>query len=280
VDLKACKPLVVPIKGKTKEVKASELMPEMADLNVPITLDMVMEIETWVHIWMLNLFSIMLEWVKLAMRHPLWMLWRLLLAFPWNNRYRFMKRLVWKGRGCKIHPTAVVEGCILGDNVTIGANCSIQFSIFGDASKVQDVTVMLGSVLGERAFVTKRGVCNFCLMYPDAQASTIQACFLGRRAFAAGLARVVDMKMTGSIGIVHKGKLVDTGLSFLGGCLGHKASIIGRVILGHGRVVPNGVTIVPHPEIFINRIPEDLPTDRVIVFKDGKLIPFGEGQPR
>jgi len=228
--------------------------------------------QTWVQVWQLNLYQILISWAEAVRRNPLRILWRLLLAFPWHNRFRFLDKMNLIGRGCKIHPSAVLEGCIIGRGVEIGANCTIRFSILGDGARVQENTVMLASILGSKSRITKRGICNFCLLYPGAEASLIQATFLGRRSLAAGLSRTADLKMGGPIMIEHKGELVSTRSSFLGGCLGHGAVMVGHVLLAPGRTVPNDYVILPDPKMYLSRIPKDLPKKTVLVVKDGGVV--------
>ena len=268
----SCEPLAVKPWLWTKTLKLSDEYETMPDLHVPITLDVIIEVGCWVHVWMANLFSLPLRWVEIVKGRPLRSVLRLLAARPltaWDLR----KAATHRGRGARIHPSAVVEGSILGDNVSIGANSTVTASYLGDGVRVQENSILLGSVVMKEGFVTKRGVCNFSVLYPGAQASTVQASFLGRKARAMGLARITDMKVRGTIPIVHRGELSDTGLNFLGGCLGHRSSLVGRVILAHGRALPNDLVIAQDPAGVITEIPQDLPTGRIYIFKDGELVP-------
>ncbi len=272
--LASCPPLPLKIRGKTINMPLSEQLEGMQDVNMAITPDVMVEVESWVHIWQLNLYQILIGWVEAVRRNPLRILWRLLLAFPWTNRFRILDKFNLIGRRCRIHPSAVLEGCLIGRGVEIGANCTIRFSILGDGARVQENTVMLASILGAKSRITKRGICNFCLLYPGAEASLIQATFLGRRSLAAGLSRVADLKMGGPIMVEHKGKLVSTRSSFLGGCVGHGAVMVGHVLLAPGRVVPNDYVILPDPKLYLSNIPKDLPKKKVLVVKDGGVVPL------
>jgi hypothetical protein len=61
-----------------------------------------------------------------------------------------------------------------------------------------------------------------------------------------------------------RGKLVDSHMPFLGPVIGHRAKVAGGLILGPGRVVPNGVILYPNENTVINRIPDKLQEGQVI----------------
>ena len=47
-----------------------------------------------------------------------------LFSFSKDPR-KLIRKICSEGKGCTIHPSAVVEGCLLGDYVTIGANAVV-----------------------------------------------------------------------------------------------------------------------------------------------------------
>ena len=85
---------------------------------------------------------------------------------------------------------------------------------------------------------------------------------------------MADLKVGGPIMVEHEGELVSTGSSFLGGCLGHGAVMLGHVLLAPGRAVPNDYVILPDPKMYLSKIPKDLPKKTILVVKEGEAIRF------
>lgn len=255
----------------------------MSDVRVPVSDVVAFEITSWVHVWMANLNAIWITLTGLA-RSPRRWPWMALRAaqgavtagdvrtFP--VVVKMLQKLSMRGRGCRIHPTAVVEASVLGRNVEIGPLAIVRGSIVGDGVRIFEQSVVDGSVLGSEVLVNPQALVKLTLAYPQAVFSWTQACVIGRRAFVSTLARPLDMKLEGTVRVRHRGRLVDTGLPFLGCCIGHASHISADTQLPPGRVVPNGYRIISDPSRQLTEIPDGLPTGHLLLERNGRLEPL------
>ncbi|RME28228.1 MAG: hypothetical protein D6798_02855, partial [Deltaproteobacteria bacterium] len=73
-------------------------------------------------------------------------------------------RLVRRGRGCRIHPSAVVEGCWLGDGVEIGAQAVVRGAVLADGAIVEDQGLAEFVVLGPGARIQRQGLAKLSVV--------------------------------------------------------------------------------------------------------------------
>jgi NDP-sugar pyrophosphorylase family protein len=178
------------------------------------------------------------------------------------------------GKGCHIHPTAVIEGATLGDGVRVGANAVIRFSRVGDGGFIMDGANVSFSTLGDHCVVGTHCVVGFCLLHDGASAAQnlMQMCVLGRKAITTGLSGSVDMNLgEGSVAVLDQGKVVSSEQRFLGGAIGHDAVIGSGVWIAHGREIPNGYIVVRAPEAILYKVPTDLPAGEALAVVNGTL---------
>lgn len=259
-------PLRLPILGDSSATRSV----------VPITSTVACHIEHWVHVLWLNQLAFGIRFMELARAHKLWAVGRLFAAFPWTSPHRFLRALVHKGRGVRIHPTAYVEGSILGDGVVIGARASVRNSIIGAGTEVGDHATVLSSVVGKDAFVTPRTFVVWCATYDDAVLSNykVQVSLIGRGASLSTWAGLIDAKLQGAVDVKHDGVLRSTEKSFLGSCVGHGAYIGAKVLLLPGREVPNGAFIAMRPDELVHEVPPGMPPGVPHVRDGGTLVPL------
>jgi carbonic anhydrase/acetyltransferase-like protein (isoleucine patch superfamily) len=212
----------------------------------------------WVHIWLLNLLALGDELLRAFTGSKLTMVLRALSAFS-LNKHKIASRFVIKGKGCDIHPTATVQGCILGDKVSIGPYSLVQGCILGNNVKIIEHSIIFASVLGDDVSTCPRGHSKLCVVYPKTSLGRMQACLIGRNVFMASLAYFFDIKFKGTIKLRHEGRIVDTGMNFLGGCVGHDAVVGPDVWIASGREIPNGAMVVKNPREVIFKTQPDLP---------------------
>lgn len=212
------------------------------------------QIDHWMHILRVNWLAMsatiareQLRFQKLNVFIKVWRVLGLLLKARSLNPYRLAGALSRSGKGCKIHPTAVVEASVLGDGVEIGPFAVVRGSVLGDRVRVEEHGVVNMSVLGEGARVGRKGTANLCVLYPGAMLAMgtgYQASLLGRDAFMAWSVAIFDLSFRGHVKVWHRGERVSSGTYFLGACLGHRARLGAQVALGYGAEVPNDSFIV------------------------------------
>ncbi len=256
-------------------------MPTLGDSRetsslVPITSTVAAHVEHWVHILWLNQMAFGIRWMEIARREKLWMAWRALCAFPWTPFSRFFRSLVKKGKGVRIHPTALVEASILGDGVVIGARASVRNSVLGAGVEVGDHATVLSSTLGDRTFVTPRTFVVWAAAYADAVLTNykLQVSLIGRGASLSTWAGLIDAKLQGEVAVKHDGALVSTERSFIGSCIGHGAFVGAKVLIMPGREIPNGTVIAMRPDELIVEVPRELPAGVPLVRDGGTLVPL------
>lgn len=285
--LEAAEPLLVDSGRRRLTLPFSSRLPPMRDVNVPVTDRVAFELTSWVHLWMANLTFIAVSFMGRvrSARGLAWLAWRVGLGTigalslrPFSIALSILARCVVRGRGCRIHPSAVVEASILGRGVDIGPQCVVRGSILGDRVRVLEQSVVDGSVLGDDVLVNPQGLVKLTVAYPRAVFSWIQAGVVGEGAFLSTLCRPLDMKVQGEVRVRHRGRLIGTGLSFLGCCIGHHSFVSADSVIAPGRLIPNDHRIVSDDSRHIRDVPEGLPVDDLLVDRDGIVQPLRPSQ--
>lgn len=286
VPLSAAPPLAVDAKEKIHELKhVPQVFGKETKLTLPVTPRIAIRLQHWAHILRANQLAIMSGVAELGERplvvNVLAVLWLLARTFPLPSMKRIARKAGKQGRKCSIHPTAIVEGCIIGDRVKIGAYAIVRGSIIGDDAIIEDFGLVQLSVLGAGAAVTNKGISNMNVLYPGALLGHLgcQMSLLGRDAFVATDSRIFDLKFDGNVQVEHRGRNVDCGARFLGACVGHRASVGGGVFVNHGVAIPNDAVLVKSPWDVFRKIPADL-AGKPLMVERGKAVPIGKGARR
>lgn len=190
------------------------------------------------------------------------------------TRARIARGLGHEGKRCKIHPTAIVEACELGDDVEIGPFAIVRGSVLGDRVKVDPYVTLGLSVVGEGARVGRAAMINLSVVYPGAFVSEgggWQMCVVGRDAFCAKTATVLDLSFGNTIRSPMDGVKADTEVYFLGAAIGHRARIGAGVRICYGASVPNDVLLVAPADTLFRTFPEGL--TGALTVRDGVAVP-------
>lgn len=184
---------------------------------------------------------------------------------------RVAAKLGRRGRGCRIHPAAVVEGCWLGDAVEIGAGAVVRGSVLSDGAIVEDQALVEYAVLDKGARVQRQAMCKFSVLGRGAaMAGTMQLGVVGADAAVKFGAVLMDMTLDEGVRVPVGDSLVLAPLGLAGVCVGEGALVGSGVRIAPGRAIPAGVTVLPAPESILRRIPED--TGGTCVVRDGALV--------
>lgn len=240
-------------------------------LEIGIPRHPVMELNHWVHILWINQQAGSIElrntppW-RLAMRG----LWGAMRAFS-LNKWKILGKLNRIGKNCDIHPTAVVEGSTLGDNVSIGAFSRVLLSRVDDGATIMSGCQVDLSVMGKGSVVSENCVLRFSVLYPEAVVSQylMQQCVLGRRAVTTGGSFSIDLNFDQDIRVPLDGQLWSTGSRFVGSAFGHRCRVGTGFWMASGRMVPNDAFLIRDPDQVLNRIPEELPPGPTAVIGKG-----------
>jgi hypothetical protein len=236
-----------------------------------------MTIHHWVHILWANQVYGSIE----VRNTPSWkfvcrLLWAAFRAMS-INRWKVLGKLNRIGRGCDIHPTALIEGSTLADGVSVGPYARVMLSNLGEGVDVMAGAQVELSTVGAGAVVSEQTVLRFSVLYPEAVASQnlMQQCVLGRRAVTTAGAFSMDLNFDQSIRVPLDGKLYDTGQQFLGSAFGHGCRVGTGFWLASGRMIPNDYFVIRSPEQVLSRIPENLAEQNPLAIHGQTLVPLG-----
>ena len=253
------------------------------EMRVPFAAHRAWHIQHWNHINSVNILSLAGQWKERweyqkfgLILSSIWAIIRTLSINP----YKVASKLTKVGKKCNIHPTAVVEASILGNNVSIGALAVVKGSILADGVRVQDCAHVEGSSIGKNVLVGKNCVVYGCVLYPESIATQrlMQGCILGYQAATTGGGYLMDLNYEQEIKVKHKGKYESIGSHYCGVCLGHRVRLGTGIWINHGREIPNDCSIIRDPTDVLSKLPEDLIPGEYYYIKEGRLEPVkGKG---
>jgi carbonic anhydrase/acetyltransferase-like protein (isoleucine patch superfamily) len=149
------------------------------------------------------------------------------------------------GKNVSVHPTAVVEGCVLRDNVTIGPLAVVRGCLVGDNVRIEAFALVIGCVLDEGAVVQRKGFAQYSVLGSKAAVGgVIQLGILGEEAQLKHGAVLMDQAMNGPVRILVQGQLTEVPFGMLGCCVGERALIGCGVRVAPGRVVPADAVVL------------------------------------
>ena len=218
------------------------------------------------------------HWVQLLWANLLGMgphLWRTVVGGNWATRAARItlaavggmslepavvgRRLVRRGRRCRIHPSAVVEGCWLGDGVEVGANAVVRGCVLADGAVVEELAIVEMSVLSAGARVQRQALFKFSLAAAGASAAgAMQLGVLGRDAAAKYGAVFMDMTMGQGVQVSVAGVLWPAPLGLAGVCVGDRTLVGTGVQVAPGRALPADLVVVGGGGDTVLRIPPGL----------------------
>lgn len=259
-------PVVVPPLGFAVQVP----LPRSGNTELFLTVRTAQTIRHWVHLLQANLAALLPTLFEKLLLRPHHLLWSWLRWPLRGGRWAAI------GRGCKIHPTARLEGCIIGNNVRIGACSILRGCIIGDDVTIEDHVSVRSSVVGNRAHLANWCLLNFSVVGARSSVGHIgaQASVIGEESFLSTFATLEDFSFGGNVKVRDGQRLADSGSPFLGCALGDRVSLAAHVTLSPGRAIPNDVQLLPDPQQIVQRLPTDFGAGRYVVSEGGlKRLP-------
>ena len=152
------------------------------------------------------------------------------------------------GRNTRIHPTAILEGCVVGDRVEIGPYSYLRASVIGDDAVLREKSSVKTSYIGPSAFVMGSDIVN---SYVGAETSIfcpmLYNVVFGERGFLSGGSGFADFIVGAeSIPAMIDGKQVQSGLAFLASAVGDDCFIGANLLFAPGRTIPDGTRLLDH----------------------------------
>lgn len=162
--------------------------------------------------------------------------------------------LVKIGKNCVIDPHAVLHGpTTIGDNVTIGAGAVIENCIIGNNVNVsQDVQLML-SVVGDGTFLPFRAALFMTTIMDNsmiAQNTCLQMCVVGRNTFIGAGSTFTDYNLIPAPikALDGREELKASNRPVLGGAVGHNCRIGAGMIVYPARTIESDVVLAASKE--------------------------------
>jgi ADP-glucose pyrophosphorylase len=245
-----CQAVTIDADGGFESIPVPEEIYGVAEYQIPVTDKLIVQIDHWAALWAANIAAILYQGALLKKKPPLKLLWLAAKALS-SNKWMVLSKANQVGRGCDIHPTAYIEGSIIGENVRVGAGTVIREAIIGSGTYIGNNNSIEVSVIGERCVVWSGSAIQFSVVNPGSNIGCrfLSASLVGRGSLLADGVTLTDVRLDGqNITVLKDGLAVDTENRVLGCCVGHRAYLGSGVVLAPGRIVPNGMRIASGEE--------------------------------
>lgn len=253
-------PLVIDL--QTREVGyyhvPSYMAGERGDLVFQVPMRAMMAIDCWAHIFIADvvfgLFKRANRFEERLNNDLAYKLQILSTAVYEGRQILECSELVKIGKNCIIDPRAVIHGpTTIGDNVTIGAGAVIENCIIGNNVNVsQDVQLML-SVVSDGTFLPFRAALFMSTIMDNsmvAQNTCLQMCVVGRNTFIGAGSTFTDYNLIPAPikALDGRDELKASNRPVLGGCVGHNCRIGSGMIIYPARTIESDVVIAASKE--------------------------------
>lgn len=211
---------------------------------IPITEKFVIQIDHWANLWAANIITALAEVARLQKSSKMKLLLFALKARS-LNKWRILSGTNKIGRNCDIHPTAYLEGSVLGDGVRVGARAVVKESMIGSGAFVGNSVTIEESVVGGKSTIL-HGHILYSVLYPGvfSVAQMISASLIGSDSFVGSGATLTDFRLDGKdVTVLKNGSVIDSGSRFLGCCLGNNVYLGSGCVVAPGRTIPSGLRI-------------------------------------
>jgi carbonic anhydrase/acetyltransferase-like protein (isoleucine patch superfamily) len=234
----------------------------VGDLIYQVPTKAFLAVESWVHIVMANVvFGVFSEAARMdrkveeSLAMQLKLLWRALLE---QKQLLSTSVLVQIGQNCSIDPSAIIRGpTIIGDNVDIGPGAVIDICVIGNNVTISDGCQLMLSVVGDRCFLPIRASIYETELMEDtmvAQNACLQLSCVGRDSFVGAGTTFTDFNVIPKpLRALHFDRLEPTGMTVLGGCVGHHCRVGSGMVVYPARAIESDTVVVATPERHVIR---------------------------
>ncbi|HSL28737.1 MAG TPA: DapH/DapD/GlmU-related protein [Anaerolineales bacterium] len=231
---------------------------QSGDLTFQVPLRSLIAIDSWVHIFVADiifgLFSRGVRFEKRLNEDLGFKLGILAKALYEGRQILECSELVTVGRNCVIDPRAVIHGpTTIGDNVTINAGAVIENCIIGNNVNIsQDVQLML-SVVGDGTFLPFKAALFMTTVMENsmiAQNTCLQMCVIGRNTFIGAGSTFTDYNLIPAPirALDGQGKLTDSHRPVIGSAVGHNCRLGSGMIVYPARTIESDVVLAASRE--------------------------------
>lgn len=245
-------------------LRAARAFEPSGKFSIPISPVFMMPIRHWAALVAANLLGmpgLLLDQLRCRPLSTALLPWRALWRAGSLRPGRLAGKLYLAQRGCQVHPTAHVEGAVLGQRVRIGPNAVVRGCVLGPRSEIGPGAVVEGCTLGSEVTVNGNVVLRCSVVGDRASVGCFfnQFSLIGADAVLCPDSGILDFRLRGEVQVHFQGRSVPSGSRLLGGCLGDGAFLGPGVKLLAGQEVPPGTILVPSPRHLVRRPRDSLP---------------------
>ena len=231
---------------------------QSGDLIFQVPMRSMLAIDSWVHIFIADIvFGLFGRGLRFEthLNNDLGFKLKILAKALYEGRQVLeCSELVKVGKNCVIDPSAIIHGpTSIGDNVTINAGAIIENCIIGNNVNVsQDVQLML-SVVGDGAFLPFRTAMFMTTIMENsmiAQNTCLQMCVVGRNTFIGAGSTFTDYNLIPAPILARDGhnELNLSNRPVMGGCVGHNCRLGSGMIVFPARTIESDVVLFASKE--------------------------------
>jgi acetyltransferase-like isoleucine patch superfamily enzyme len=231
---------------------------ERGDLVFQVPLRSLLAIDSWVHIFVADvIFGLFGRGARFEKRlkEDLGFKLGILMTSLYEGRQILENSdVVRVGKNCVIDPTAIIHGpTTIGDNVSVNAGAVIENCIIGNNVNIsQDVQLML-SVVGDGTFMPFRAALFMTTIMDNsmvAQNTCLQMCVVGRNTFVGAGTTFTDYNLipTPIRALDGHDHLKTSNRPVLGGCVGHNCRLGAGMIVYPARTIESDVVLLATKE--------------------------------
>jgi len=225
---------------------------EKGEIVYHVPLRACLSIEHWFHVFLANTpFGIFADGARMEARvqSPIARLGLLLRGMWERKQVLSTSGVVHVGRNTSINPTAQIQGpTYIGDNCYIGPGVVIQNSIIGNNVNIMQGAQVMLSVISDNCYLPFRAAVMMSTLMERcivAQNACLQICVIGRGTFIGAGTTFTDFDLVPrTIHTMRNGQLESTGLSVVGGCVGHNCRIGAGLVFMPARVVESDTILL------------------------------------
>jgi carbonic anhydrase/acetyltransferase-like protein (isoleucine patch superfamily) len=224
------------------------------DLIYQLPRKALVSIESWVHLFIVDIiFGVfahgkdMEDKVDEDWRYRLKILFKSVLE---QRQVLDSSELVTVGKNVSIDPTAIIHGpTSIGNNVTIGPGAVIDNCIIGNNVNVSQGCQLMLSVVSDGCFLPFRAALFMTTLMENtmvAQNTCLQLCVVGRDTFIGAGTTFTDFKvLPGRLQVsVGPDRLKESAMLVLGGCVGHHCRLSSGLVFYPARTVESDVVLL------------------------------------
>jgi acetyltransferase-like isoleucine patch superfamily enzyme len=217
--------------------------------GLPVSDRLMLPVRHWLQLLWANLLGLgPALWGALVGRSAPLILWRTLRALV-RARSLSAPRLAGGftrlDRGAWAHPSAVVEGCWLGEGVRIGAGAVLRGCVLGAGVRVEEQALIEGVVAAPGAVVQRQAMLKFGVLGPGAAMGGVtQLSVLGAGAALKLGSYGMDQGLGRAVRVQVGQALHDAPMGLAGICLGAGALVGSGVHVAPGRVIPPNLNVL------------------------------------